>query len=78
MVYKMPGIYKDVMGRRGGRVNREELWEWINKKRAGTAKSILAHKDEDKLSKLLEKQVRDFREDLNGATSGAVKPKPTP
>ena len=72
--YKMPGIFKDCMSRRGGNVNAEATWNWLLKHRGGTAKSILAYKDEDKLSKLLERQVGDFRSANNGVASGAVKP----
>ena len=82
---KMPGISKDVVSRRGGRVNRDVLWDWICKNRSGTAKGIAKYKDEDKLSKLLERQIGDHRKATNGVTSGIVKPaaqhvarKPTP
>ena len=74
MFYPMPGIYKDVMSRRGGNVDRDALWNWICKHRSGTAKSMRAMKDEDKLSKDLDKEVGEFRKANNGTASGAVKP----
>ena len=62
------------MGRRGGKVKAEVLWNWICKHRSGTAKGIAKYKDEDKLSKLLERQIGDYRKATNGVTSGIVKP----
>ena len=71
---KMPGIFKDVMGRRGGKVNADTLWKWLQKSRKGTCKCIAKYKDEDKLDKFLERQVGDYRKYINGEASGIHKP----
>jgi len=72
---KMPGIFKDVMDRRGGNITKDELWKWMTKHQHGTAKRCTIITDEDKLAKLIDTAVGQFKVAVKDGYKAAAAPK---
>ena len=74
---KMPGIFKDVMDRRGGNITKDEFWKWMTKHQSGTAKKCGIIKDEDKLSKLIDTAVGQYRQAVKNGYKAPAAPQRT-